>query len=309
MPLISIVVPSYNEEVSLRAFHKEVASVVAAMPNAEAEFIFVDDGSADDTLAVIKSLRQADPRVRYVSFSRHFGKEAGLFAGLTYAHGDFVVIMDADLQDPPRLLPEMYAAVTDGGFDCAATRRSTRNGESRIRTFFAESFYRVFNALSDTELRNGARDFRLMSRKMVDAVLELCEVNRFSKGLLAWVGFKTTWIDYENVERVAGSSSWSFFGLARYSIEGIINFSTAPLAFASALGFLFCLAAFVWVVVIVIRTTVFGNPTPGWSSLACIVLFASGMQFFTIGILGQYLARTYIETKRRPVFIVRETEE
>jgi glycosyltransferase involved in cell wall biosynthesis len=247
--------------------------------------------------------------VRFVSFSRHFGKEAGLFAGLTYARGDFVVVMDADLQDPPRLLPEMYAAVTDGGWDCAATRRTTRHGESRVRTFFAETFYKVFNALSDTELRNGARDFRLMSRKMVDAILDLCEVNRFSKGLMSWVGFKTTWIDYENVERVAGTSSWSFFDLARYSIEGITNFSAAPLYLASALGFIFCGAAFIWVVVIVIRTLVLGNPTPGWSSLACIVLFASGLQFFTIGILGQYLARTYLETKRRPVFIVRETEE
>ena len=309
MPLISIVVPSYNEDVALRSFYAEVAGVVAALPGAEAEFVFVDDGSADDTLAVIKSLREADPRVRYVSFSRHFGKEAGLFAGLKYARGDFVVVMDADLQDPPQLLPEMYAAVTEGGWDCAAARRTSRDGESRIRSFFAEMFYRLFNALSRTELVNGARDYRLMSRQMVDAILELSEVNRFSKGLMSWVGFKTTWIEYRNVERVAGSSSWSFLGLVRYSIEGITDFSTYPLAFASALGFLFCLAAFIWIAVIIVRTMVFGNPTPGWSSLACIVLFASGMQFFTIGILGQYIARTYLETKHRPVFVVRETEE
>ena len=309
MPLISVVVPSYNEEGSLRPFYSEVAAVVSSLPGADAEFVFVDDGSADDTLAVIRSLRDADPRVRYVSFSRNFGKEAALFAGLRYSRGDYVVVMDADLQDPPRLLPEMYAAVTEGGWDCAAARRTSRRGESRVRSFFAETFYRIFNAMSDTELVSGARDYRVMSRGMVDAILELSEVNRFSKGLMSWVGFKTTWVEYENVERSAGSSKWSFFGLVRYSIEGITDFSTAPLALASALGFLFCLVAFVWIAVIIVRTLVYGNAVPGWSSLACIVLFASGMQFFTIGILGQYLARTYLETKHRPVYVVRETEE
>ena len=309
MPLLSIVVPSYNEDAALPIFHDEVARVVLSMPNVEIEFIFVDDGSSDDTLAVIRSLRAADLRVRYVSFSRNFGKEAALLAGLQHARGDHVVIMDADLQDPPALLPEMVSAVASGEWDCVATRRTTRSGESRIRSFFARAFYRLFNAMSGTEIVSGARDYRLMSRKMVDAVLELSEVNRFSKGLMAWVGFRTKWLEFENVERSAGATSWSFFGLVRYSLEGITDFSTAPLAMASGLGFLFCFASFVWIAIIIVRKLVFNNAIVGWASLACIVLFAAGMQFFTIGILGQYLARTYMETKHRPVYIVRETEE
>lgn len=309
MSLISIVVPSYNEQEALGHLFAEVSQVVAEMPSVEMEIVFVDDGSTDDTLAVVRRLREADPRVRFVSFSRNFGKEAAILAGLKHARGDYVVLMDADLQDPPSLIPRMYAAVVDGGFDCAAARRTSRDGESRVRSFFAENFYRFFNMISQTELLSGARDYRLMTRQMVDAILELSEVNRFSKGLLTWVGFKTTWIDYGNVERVAGQTKWSFFGLVRYSIEGIVDFSTAPLALASALGFFCCVAAFVWIIVIIVRTAVYGNAVAGWSSLACIVLFVSGLQFFTIGILGQYIARTYLETKHRPVFIVRETEE
>ena len=308
MSLISIVVPSYNEQDALGSLYAEASRVATEMPHVDVEFVFVDDGSTDDTLAVVRRLRESDSRVRFVAFSRNFGKEAAIFAGLKHARGDYVVLMDADLQDPPSLIPRMYQAVVEEGFDCAAARRTSRDGESRIRSFFAENFYRLFNMMSQTELQSGARDYRLMTRQMVDAILELSEVNRFSKGLLTWVGFKTKWIEYSNIERVAGHTKWSFFGLVRYSIEGIVDFSTAPLALASALGFALCLVAFVWVLVIVFRTVSYGNEVAGWASLACIVLFVSGLQFFTIGILGQYIARTYLETKHRPVYIVRETE-
>jgi glucosyltransferase len=309
MPLVSLVVPSYNEQEVLGLFYDEACKAIADVPSAQFEFIFVDDGSTDATLAEIQRLRASDPRVRYVSFSRNFGKEAAMLAGMQRARGDYVALLDADLQDPPSLLPEMYRIVTEEGFDCVATRRSTRDGESRMRSFFSANFYRVFNRVSRTQLVSGARDFRLMNRQMVDAILELCESNRFSKGLFSWVGFNTHWIEYENVERAAGTTKWSLLGLVRYSIEGIVNFSTAPLAIASALGFAFCLAAIVWIVAIIIRTTVYGNAVPGWSSLACIVLFSSGMQFLTTGILGQYIARMYVETKHRPIYVVRETEE
>ena len=309
MSLISIVVPAFNEEQALGHLHAELSRVAAEMAAADFEFILVDDGSVDGTLATIKQLRATDHRVRFVSFSRNFGKEAALLAGLRCSKGDYVAVLDADLQDPPTMLPEMYRALTEDGYDCAAARRTSRGGESRIRSFFAERFYRLFNRMSETELVSGARDFRLMSRQMTDAILQLSEANRFSKGLFSWVGFNTKWIEYENIERVDGTTKWSFFGLVKYSVEGFVNFSTAPLALASALGFLFCLVAVGWIVVIIVRTMVFGNPTPGWSSLACIVLFSSGMQFLTIGILGQYLARTYLETKHRPAYVVRETEE
>lgn len=309
LSVISLVVPSYNEQETVPRFYEEASRVMAEIPSATFEFVFVDDGSTDGTLAEIHRLRERDPRVRYVSFSRNFGKEAAILAGMRYARGDYVAIMDADLQDPPRLLPEMYRAVTEEGFDCVATRRRTRSGESRLRSFFASNFYRLFNRISHTRLVPGARDFRLMNRKMVDALIALAETNRFSKGLFSWVGFDTKWIEYDNVERAAGTSKWSFMGLVRYSIEGIVDFSTVPLALASALGFLFCLAAFVWIAVIIFRTLAYGNEVPGWSSLACIVLFSSGMQFLTIGILGQYIARTYLETKQRPAYVVRETEE
>jgi len=293
----------------LPLFYEETCRAIAQIPSAEFEFVIVDDGSTDGTLAEIHRLRASDPRVRYVSFSRNFGKEAAMLAGMHRATGDFVALLDADLQDPPRLLPDMYRAVTEEGFDCAATRRLTRTGESKVRSFFANNFYHVFNRISHTQLVPGARDFRLMNRKMTDAILDLAESNRFSKGLFSWVGFNTKWIEYDNVERAAGTTKWSFLGLVRYSIEGIVDFSTVPLALASALGFLFCLAALIWVAVIIFRTLEYGNAVPGWSSLACIVLFSSGMQFLTIGILGQYIARTYLETKHRPQYVVRETEE
>lgn len=309
MSLLSVIVPCLDEEDSLGIFHAALTSIVDAMPGVDLELIFVDDGSSDGTLDRIRELNELDPRVRYVSFSRNFGKEAAILAGLRYARGDFVALMDADMQDPPALLTEMYAAVASGEWDCAAARRATREGESRMRSFASGAFYKVFNRLSRVWLAEGARDFRLMSRQMVNAVLDLSEVNRFSKGLFSWVGFRTKWFEFENVERVAGETKWSFLGLVKYSIEGIVDFSTAPLALASALGFLSCAAAFIGIAVIVVRRLAWGDPVQGWASLACLILLVGGLQFLTIGILGQYLSRTYIETKRRPVYVVRETEQ
>lgn len=308
MTLISVCVPSFNEQEVLPQFYREVARVASTMPDVEFEFVFIDDGSSDGTVDVVKSLRQADPRVRLVSFSRNFGKEAAMYAGLKEARGDFITLMDADLQDPPELLGEMYRALVEEGYDCAAARRTTRAGESRVRSFFAHSFYSMFNAISKTELVSGARDYRLMTRQMVDAVLELAEYNRFTKGIFAWVGFRTKWVEYENTERAAGTTKWSFWGLMKYSLSGFVDFSTVPLAFASAAGLVFCGVAFLGIAVVVVRTMLYGDPVAGWPSLAVIVLFVGGIQLFSIGILGQYLARTYLETKRRPIYIVREQE-
>lgn len=307
--LISLVVPCYNEEEAMPLFYAEASRVAAEMKTshgADFEFIFVDDGSKDRTLAVAKELREKDHRVRYVSFSRNFGKEAGIYAGLQAAKGDYVALLDADLQDPPSLLPEMMDALQSGEYDCAATRRTTRKGEPPVRSFFARMFYRLINKMSKTEIVDGARDFRLMSRPMVDAVLSMGEYNRFSKGIFGWVGFRTKWFEYENVERVAGATKWNFWKLFLYSIEGIVGFSTAPLAIAALVGVLFCLAALVMIVVIVIRTLAFGDPTSGWPSMVCILLLCSGVQLFCTGILGEYLAKTYLEVKNRPLYLVRE---
>jgi glycosyltransferase involved in cell wall biosynthesis len=308
MSLLSIITPCFNEEESVAAFHAEVSRVVATMPGVDVEFIFVDDGSSDGTLSAVKRLREHDARVRFVSFSRNFGKEAAILAGLRYAAGDFVTLMDADLQDPPSLLPQMYASVASGEWDCAAARRTTRTGESPVRSWFARRFYRTFNAVSKVELVDGARDFRLMTRQVTDAVLELTEVNRFSKGILSWVGFRTTWIPFENVERAAGTTKWSLFGLMRYAIDGIVDFSPAPLAIASTVGLLSCVAALVGIVVIIGKTLIWGDPVAGWPSLACIVLLVGGMQLFASGVLGEYLSRTYLEAKHRPMYIARETD-
>ena len=308
-PKISIVVPCYNEQESLPLFYGEMDRVTKLMPEVDFELLFVDDGSKDQTLPKLRALAAQDARVRFVSFSRNFGKEAGMLAGLEHATGDFVALMDADLQDPPALLPELYRAVTEKGFDCAATRRVTRAGEPPIRSFFARCFYKLINRISDADIVDGARDYRLMRRTMVDAILSMKEYNRFSKGIFGWVGFRTKWVPYENIERAAGETKWSFWKLFRYSLEGIIAFSTAPLAIASVLGFLCCFSAFVYMLVIIIRTLAFGDPVGGWPSLMCVILFLGGLQLFTIGILGQYLARTYLETKRRPSYLVRETEE
>ena len=309
--LLSIVVPCYNEQEALPFYYKEICRVAGEMKashGADFEFIFVDDGSKDDTLSIARGLRRQDKRVRYISFSRNFGKEAGILAGLEAAKGDYVAMMDADLQDPPALLPEMLDALLKEDYDCAATRRTTRKGEPPIRSFFARMFYKIINRMSDADIVDGARDYRLMRRRMVDAILALPEYNRFSKGIFGWVGFRTKWLEYVNVERVAGETKWSFWKLFRYSLEGIVAFSTAPLALASLMGIAFCALAFVMILFIIARTLLFGDPTSGWPSLVCIIFLCSGVQLFCMGVLGQYLAKTYMEVKRRPVYIVRETE-
>lgn len=310
--LLSIVVPCYNEQEALPYFYKEICRVAEEMKashGAEFEFIFVDDGSRDNTLAIARELHKKDPRVRYISFSRNFGKEAGILAGLEAAKGDYVAMMDADLQDPPALLPRMLDALLEEDYDCAATRRTNRKGEPPIRSFFARMFYKIINRLSDADIVDGARDYRLMRRRMVDAILALPEYNRFSKGIFGWVGFKTKWLEYVNVERVAGETKWSFWKLFLYSLEGIVAFTTAPLALASLIGIIFCVLAFVMILFIIVRTLLFGDPTSGWPSLVCIIFLCSGVQLFCMGVLGQYLAKTYMEVKHRPVYIVRETEQ
>lgn len=310
--LVSIVVPCYNEQESLPHFYQEanhISDILKDSFNAKTEFIFIDDGSSDQTLQELRSLHNKDSRVRYVSFSRNFGKEAGLFAGLKSARGDFVATLDADLQDPPSLLPKMLQFLLDNHeYDCVATRRETRKGEPPIRSFFAKMFYRIINRLSGTEIVDGARDFRLMTRKFVDAVLSLCEYNRFSKGLFSWVGFKTHWISYKNIERVAGKTKWNFWSLLRYSIEGIVGFSTIPLSISSFFGMFFCLIAFIGIIVIIIRASLFGDPVAGWPSMICTILLIGGIQFFCIGILGEYLSKTYTEAKHRPLYLVKETD-
>lgn len=309
MPIISIVVPCYNEEEALPLFYQEATRVAGEMSGIDFEFVFIDDGSRDNTLSVLRRLAAADRRVRFVSFSRNFGKEAGMLAGLEAATGDYVALMDADLQDPPALLPELYRAVTEEGYDCAATRRTTRAGEPPIRSFFARLFYRLIHKISDAGIVDGARDYRLMRRAVVDAILSMREYNRFSKGIFGWVGFRTKWIPFVNVERVAGETKWSFWKLFRYSLEGIVAFSTVPLALASVLGVLLCLIAFVFILVVLVKTLAFGDPVGGWPSMICVILFLGGVQLLCIGILGQYLSKTYLETKRRPIYLVRETEE
>lgn len=310
--LLSIVVPCYNEQEALPYFYKEICRVAEQMKSshgADFEFIFVDDGSKDKTLSIARELHKQDARVRYISFSRNFGKEAGILAGLEASKGDYVAMMDADLQDPPALLPQMLDALLKEDYDCAATRRTNRKGEPPIRSFFARMFYKIINRLSDADIVDGARDYRLMRRRMVDAILALPEYNRFSKGIFGWVGFKTKWLEYVNVERVAGETKWSFWKLFLYSLEGIVAFTTAPLALASLIGIVFCVLAFVMILFIIVRTLLFGDPTSGWPSLVCIIFLCSGVQLFCMGVLGQYLAKTYMEVKHRPVYIVRETEQ
>lgn len=309
MELISVVVPCYNEQESLPVFYEEITKVAKTMDYVDFEFIFIDDGSKDKTLSIAKSLHEKDSRVRYVSFSRNFGKEAGMLAGLRAAKGDYVAVMDVDLQDPPTLLPEMYESVTKEEYDCVATRRTTRKGEPPIRSFFARMFYKIINKMSDADIVDGARDFRLMKRKMVDAILSMEEYNRFSKGIFGWVGFKTKWLEYVNVERVAGETKWSFWKLFKYSMEGIMAFSTTPLYLSSIMGFIICIVAFIMACFYVVKTLIFGDPVAGFPSLVCIILFLGGIQLICIGLVGMYLSKTYLETKNRPVYIVRETEE
>ncbi len=305
---ISVIVPCYNEQETLPIFYGEIIKVAAALFRLDWEFIFVNDGSGDRTLEEIRRLRDSDGRVHYISFSRNFGKEAAIYAGLNKACGNYVALMDADLQDPPSLLKEMYQVITDEGYDCVAARRITREGEPTIRSFFARCFYRLINSISRTVFVDGARDFRMMTRQMVDAILKMTEYNRFTKGIFSWVGFKVKWLEYVNIERVAGTTKWSFWKLFLYSFEGIVAFTTVPLALASFLGILFFLVAVGMVIFIIIRTLVFGDPTQGWPSLVCIIFMIGGLQLLCTGILGAYLARTYLEAKHRPIYIVKEEE-
>jgi glucosyltransferase len=307
MKRMSIVVPCYNEEQTAPLLYRACAETLAGLP-VEPEWWFVDDGSADGTLPCLKALRAKDPRVHYVSFSRNFGKEAAIYAGMEAAGGDYVAVMDADLQDPPALLKEMLSTLETGEYDCVATRRVTRKGEPMLRSLFARAFYRLLNRISRIEVVDGARDFRLMARRMVDAILSLREVSRFSKGIFSWVGFKTRWLEYENVQRAAGETKWSFGKLLVYSLDGIIGFSTAPLAIASVMGLAFCLLAFALILYFFIKTLIWGDPVAGFPAMICIILLLGGIQLFCIGILGQYLSKTYLESKRRPLYIAREKE-
>ena len=303
---LSLVVPAYNEEEALPIFYREARKVEEQLPQVEIEYLFVDDGSVDGTMDVIRRLHEEDPRVHYVSFSRNFGKEAAIYAGLENAAGDYVAILDADLQDPPALLPEMLRIVTEEGYDCVGPRRVSRKGEPPIRSWFARMFYRIMNRISSADVVDGARDFQLMNRKVVSAILSMKEYNRFSKGIFGWVGFKKKWLEYENIERAAGETKWSFWKLLLYALDGIVAFSTMPLVIASVMGILFCVLAFAAIIFIIIRTLVFGDPTSGWPSMVCIIMLVSGVQLLCIGILGQYMAKTYLETKRRPLYLVEE---
>lgn len=311
MEKISVVVSCYNEEKALPLFYNEMERVRKKDFEGivEFEYIFVNDGSKDNTLKIIKELKQKDLKVRYISFSRNFGKEAAMYAGLEAAKGDYVTLMDADLQDPPTLLKQMYDAIKIEGYDSVGTRRVTRKGEPTIRSFFARMFYKIINKMSNIEMVDGARDYRLMKRQVVDSIISLKEYNRYSKGLFSFVGFDTKWIEYENVERVAGETKWSFWKLFKYAIEGITAFSTTPLIFSSIIGLIFCLVAFIAIIFIIVKTLIYGDPTAGWPSMACIIVFVSGIQLFTIGIIGQYLSKTYLEVKRRPIYIIKETEK
>ena len=307
MSLLSVVVPCYNEEENVPYFYEEFLKNkdFFEKEGIDFEIIYVDDGSKDNTASKVKELRGKDERVRLLSFSRNFGKEAAMYAGLKKSKGDYVAIMDADLQDPPSLIPEMFGYIKEG-YDSVATRRVSRKGEPLIRSFFARRFYKFMKRVSKTEIVDGARDFRLMSRVMVDAVLELTEYNRFTKGIFGWVGFETKWVEFENIERVKGETKWSFWGLFKYSIEGITAFSTAPLNFASVMGVIFCILAFLLIIFTIIRKAIFGDPTSGWPSLVCIISLISGVQLLCLGIMGQYLSRTYLEVKNRPIYIIKE---
>ncbi len=307
MEILSVIVPCYNEEANVLPFYEELMNTKSFFDEKSIgfEIIYVDDGSRDNTLKEIKALSKEKENVRYISFSRNFGKEAAMYAGLEKSTGDYVVIMDSDLQDPPSLLPEMFGYLKEG-YDSVATRRVNRKGEPPIRSFFARCFYKLMKKLSSTEFVDGARDYRLMTRQMVDAILSMPEYNRFTKGIFGWVGFNTKWVEFENVNRIYGETKWSFWKLFAYSIEGITAFSTKPLMISSVMGVLFCFLAFVLIIVTIIRKLVFGDPTSGWPSLVCIILLTSGVQFFCTGILGQYLAKTYLEVKNRPIYLVKE---
>ena len=304
---ISVIVPCYNEQEAIPFFYDEIVKISKIMENdAEFEYLFINDGSKDKTINVLRELAKRDERVKYVSFSKNFGKEAAMYAGLEKSSGDYIAVMDVDLQDPPELLVQMFQDLESGEYDCVATRRVSRKGEPPIRSLFAKLFYSMINKISKTEIVDGARDYRLMTRQMVDAILEVKEYNRFSKGIFSWVGFNTKWLEYENVERRAGETKWSFWKLLKYSLDGIVAFSTVPLSIASILGLLLCFIAFVLIIVIVVKTLAFGDPVAGYPSLMCVILFVGGVQLFCMGILGKYLSKTYLETKKRPIYLVKE---
>ncbi len=306
LPLLSIVVPCYNEEDAIPVFLDKITIVLSNMESVDYELLFIDDGSGDATLSVLRKLVESHSNMRYISFSRNFGKEAAMLAGLEAAAGDFVAVMDVDLQDPPELLPKMYEAIIKEGFDCIATRRDTRKGEPPIRSFFAKVFYYLINKISKTKIVEGARDYRMMTRQVVDAILSLKEYHRFSKGIFEWIGFKTKYISYENFPRAAGATKWNFWKLFLYAIDGIIGFSDAPLAVASVMGMLFCFLSFLWLIFIIVRWMLLGDHVAGWTSTICVIVFSSGVQLVCTGIMGQYLAKNYLESKHRPIYIIKE---
>ena len=309
MQKLSLIVPCYNEEEALPVFYDELKKVLSSLETYEAEILFIDDGSKDQTLKTLKSLAEQDERVKYISFSRNFGKEAAMYAGFCNATGDLVAVMDADMQDPPSLLPQMLEIIQGDEVDSVATRRVTRKGEPKIRSFFARRFYKLMAKVSDVDVVDGARDFRLMKRKMVDAIVSMGETNRFSKGIFGWIGFKTHWLEYENVERVAGQSKWSFWKLFKYSMEGITNFSDAPLKIASWSGIFFTFISIIAMLVVFIRALAFGDAVAGWPSTICIILFVGGIQLFCLGMIGQYISKIFRETKKRPIYIVSESNK
>ena len=305
---LSIIVPCFNEEESLPIFCVETKKVLDDM-DVDYEMILIDDGSKDRTLEVMRDLSKKDKKIKYLSFSRNFGKEAAMYAGFKNAKGDYVCTMDADMQDPPALLPKMLQILRDEDYDSVATRRTTRAGESKIRSFFARIFYKLINRISDAEIVDGARDFRLMKRKMVNSIISMSEYNRFSKGIFGWVGFKTYWLPFENVERVAGKTSWSFWGLFKYAIDGIINFSNTPLDIASWFGIIMTIFASFFLIFIIVRKLIYGDPVAGWASTMCVIIFIGGIQLFCLGIMGQYIGKTYMETKNRPQYIIAESND
>lgn len=306
MKKISLIIPCYNEEESLPFFYNEATTVLSKMEY-EYEFLFVNDGSKDKTLDILKKYAAEDKAVKYYSFSRNFGKESAMYAGFCNATGDYVAVMDADLQDPPSLLPEMVQILETGEYDSVATRRKNREGESKIRSWFAKKFYQIINRISDADIVDGARDFRLMKKEMVDAIVSMSEYNRFSKGIFGWVGFKTYWLAFENVERVAGNTKWSFWKLFKYAIDGIVNFSQTPISISSGFGICMTLCSFIMLLIIVVRKLLFGDPVTGWASTICVIIFIGGIQLFCLGIIGQYIAKTYMETKHRPHYIIADT--
>lgn len=305
MKKVSLIVPCYNEEEALPLFYDAVSNVMNSI-NYDYELLFIDDGSKDRTLSILKDLSQKDSHVTYIGFSRNFGKESAMYAGFCNAHGDYVAVMDADMQDPPDLLPKMLDILENQDYDSVATRRINRGGEPPIRSWFARRFYKIINKISDADIVDGARDFRLMKREMVAAIISMCEYNRFSKGIFGWIGFKTYWLPYENVNRIAGETKWNFWKLFKYAIDGVINFSQAPLSIASWFGIFMTIVSFIAVVFIIIRKTIFGDPVDGWASTVCVITFIGGIQLFCMGIMGQYIAKMYMEVKKRPHYIVKD---